>query len=145
MKRAFTFALATTALLAALAASTAVGAGESGPKCANITGETHNYVAVSANTYRLGLELLLGAPACQQITYTLYVVQDTGATPVAVDQTGASATGNPQFVTTVTDDDTVICVFATSASQGGHVHDRAPDTGCLEIAAGSSGGGSGFG
>ncbi|MDQ3379963.1 MAG: hypothetical protein M3546_06535 [Actinomycetota bacterium] len=138
----------------------AVSAGaESGPKCADIgdpvtlQGQTHFYrgtgTAQNQPPYTFGMELILAAPACKSVVYTVYIIQDLGATgaagaPTPVLQTGASATGNPQFTTTVNDDDPTICVYATTASKGGHVFDRAPDIGCLEITAPASGGGSGF-
>ena len=144
-----TTALFVTALgVAALATTVSAGA-ESGPRCADITGETHTYRGTGAGgappgPYSFAMELLLAAPACKQVVYTVYVIQDPGATPTAVPQSGTSSLGSAQFLATIDDDDPTICVYATAASKGGHVHDRAPDEGCLELTAPASGGGSGF-
>jgi hypothetical protein len=138
-----------SAVFAAAALLAAVSAGaESGPRCADITAETHTYrgggTAQNEPPYSFAMELLVADPACKQIVYGVFIEQDPGSTPTAVPRTGTSETGNPQFQTTVTDDDPTICVFATAASKGGHVHDRAPDTGCLELTAPTTGAGGGF-
>jgi hypothetical protein len=156
MRRLALVSLAATGIAATVLAAAAVSlaAGESGPKCADITAETHNYRGTGTGggppgPYSFAMELLLAAPACKSITYTVYIVQDPGATPVAVQQSGTSTDGHPQFLTTVNDDDPTICVYATTTSKGGHVHDRAPDAtatpDCLELTAPATGGGSTFG
>lgn len=156
MRRTVTAALATATLaVAALAIGVSGAVGESGPRCADIAGETHTYRGggggQNESPYTLSMALLLAAPACKQITYTVYVIQDSGGpTAIAANRTpeGDLATtpdGNPTFgPVTITDDDPTICVYATTASKGGKVHDRAPDVGCLELTAPASGGGSGF-
>ncbi len=133
---------------------------ESGPNCADITGPngvgaTFFYRGTGTEQnqppYTFGMKLLLGAPACKSVVYTVYYILDEGAAgaagqPVAVQQNPVLDTdGFPTFgPITVTDDDPTICVFATTASKGGHVHDRANETGCLSLTAPTSGGGSGF-
>ena len=52
--------------------------------------------------------------------------------------------GSAQWLNIATgDDDPNICVFATT-SHNGKVYDTAPDTGCLVLTAGTTGGGTGF-
>lgn len=141
--------LASTAAAVLVLGAVSAGA-ESGPNCADITGETHNYRGTGTaggppGPYTLGVELLLAAPACKQIVYTLYVVQDAGSTPVAFAPSGLSTAGNPTFQTTINDDDATICIYAETATKGGKVFDRAPDASCLEFTAPASGGASGFG
>lgn len=125
----------------ALAAATAgVGAGDGGPTCADIVGETHSY-SYNNGTGSLNLQLQLAgsAAACKQQTYTL-VVSGVNGSPVVVSQKGSvDFTG-----VTFSDADNKVCISATTASSGGHVYDFAPDAGCLEITAGASGGTSGF-
>ncbi len=154
MRRFKTGVVVAGALAAVVLVVGAVSAGaESGPKCADITAETHTYRGTGTTPlggppgpYTFAMELLLAAPACKSVVYTVYRIQDPGdnPTPVLQDST-LSPLGNPTFTATgISDDDPNICVYATSASKGGHIHDRAPDTGCLALVAPASGGGSGF-
>ena len=90
--------------VAALAMTVSAGA-ESGPSCADITGETHTYRGTGAGgappgPYSFAMELLLAAPACKQVAYTVYVIQDAppGRRPTAVPQSGTSSLGSPQFL-----------------------------------------------
>ena len=133
-------ALVASAALAASAVSLA--AGESGPKCADITGENHNYA--TQGTINFGLILAGASDAvssvpCKSVTYTL-VISGTGGPPTVVEQKGNNLFTNVQFG----DTDDNICVSATTSSSGGKVHDAAPDAGCLEISVGSTGGRGGF-
>ena len=156
MRRFLVGALLTASLAGAALVAAAVSvaaAGESGPKCADITGETHNYRGTGTGgappgPYTFGMELLLAGPACKSVTYTVYIVEDPGATATPIEQSGTSSAGSPQFIATVNDDDGTICVYATTASKGGKVHDRAPDEtatpNCLELTAPAAGGGSTF-
>jgi hypothetical protein len=154
MRRFLLGALLTASLASVALVAAAVSlAAESGPKCADIIGETHNYRGTGPGgappgPFSFGMELLLASPACKSVVYTVYIVQDPGSTPIAVEQSGTSAEGSPQFTATVNDDDATICVYATTASKGGKVHDRAPDEtatpDCLELTAPATGGGSTF-
>jgi hypothetical protein len=130
-------------LLAAGAAAVAVGAlapgagaalsGDVlGPACADIVG---GGFGIAGGT--LSGSARTAEPACGFITYTLYV----DGQPVA--------TGTPNPIV-----DTVVgfssafagssgCVYATS-SVGNHVFDRAPDSGCVTVEEGGSGGFEGF-
>lgn len=142
MRKTKTVSLAAVALAAAaLVAGVSSAGGESGPACADITAETHNYSYNSGTaTYTLGVNLLLptGVSACRSITYTLIVSGVTGA-PIVVSQKGSTELLASNFA----DGDNKVCISATTSS-GGHIHDAAPSAGCLEISLGTTGGGSGF-
>ena len=137
------FVGAAVALTALTAVTVSLAAGESGPKCADLTSANTNYRQNADGTYTLGVEFLLGPteniPACKQITYTL-TIDGVGSSPIVVSQQG-----NAQFVRTFSDTDNQACISGTTASSGGHVHDRGPDTGCVAIAAGPVGGKVGMG
>jgi hypothetical protein len=137
------------AALVALApgAARALDGDTNGPACRDITNGTFNYTQTGANTFNLGGQALLGADgvtaACKQVTYTLYVIVD-GTNPSTA--TAYSQDGNALWQgIAITDDDTSICVFATTGHNA-KTFDTAPDTnfGCLELTAPTSGGGSGF-
>ena len=136
-----TAALLVVFAVAALAIAVSAGA-ESGPKCADITGENHNYAAQGTITVGLILDGASDAGAsvpCKSVTYTLVISGITGA-PKVVSQKG----NNIFTAVTFSDTDNNICISATAGSSGGKAHDAAPDAGCIEISVGSSGGGSGF-
>lgn len=142
MRRVTTSALLLAALgVAALAIAVSAGA-ESGPKCANITGENHNYA--TRGSINVGLILDGAADAvnstpCKSVNYTL-VISAISEPPKVVTQKG-----NHLFTgVTFSDTDDNVCISATTSSSGGKVHDAAPDAGCLEISVGSTGGGAGF-
>jgi len=144
-----TLALAAVAITAPSLSSGAVG-DTNGPPCRDISNGQFNYSqTATAGTFNLNAQLLLGddglAAACKQVTYTLYVLVDgtdptaPGATPLAFPQDGSVQwTG-----IMITDDDPYICVYATT-SHNAKVFDTAPDSGCLVVTAGVTGGGSGF-
>jgi hypothetical protein len=147
--------LAALGALAPAAARSATG-DTNGPSCRDITNGQFNYTQTSfnqtgPNTFNLNGQLLLGdagttAP-CKQVTYTLYVIID-GSDPATATayppDPDALLTGNVQWTgISITDDDPNICVYATT-SHNGKVFDTAPDTGCLVVTAGTTGGGGGF-
>ena len=142
MRRITTSALLLVALgMAALAVAVSAGA-ESGPRCADITGENHNYAV--QGTINVGLILdgaadAINSTPCKSVTYTLIISGITGS-PKVVTQKGDNLFAGVTFG----DVDNNICISATAGSSGGKVHDAAPDAGCLEISVGSTGGGSGF-
>jgi hypothetical protein len=140
-------ALVLAALVAALApgAARALDGDANGPACRDITNGQFNYTQTGTNTFNLNGQLLLGADGlaapCKQLIYTLYVIVD-GANPSSA--IAFPMNGNAQWLNlAITDDDTSICVFATAGNKG-KAFDTAPDSGCLELTAGTSGGGSGF-
>jgi hypothetical protein len=126
-------------------AARAVTGDANGPSCRDITNGQFNYTQTGTNTFNLNAQLLLGdagttAP-CKQVTYTLYVIVD-GADPATA--TAYPQDGNAQWLNiAISDDDSNICVFATT-SHNGKVFDTAPDSGCLVVTAGTTGGGGGF-
>ena len=81
---------------AALAGSGVVAAGESGPKCADITGENHNYA--TRGTINFGLILAGASDAvssvpCKSVTYTL-VISGISGSPLVVQQKGNNLFAN---------------------------------------------------
>jgi hypothetical protein len=137
-----TLALAAVAVTAPSLSSGAVG-DTNGPPCRDITDGQFNYTQTGTGTFNLNAQLLLGddgaAPPCKQLTYTLYVLVDPDSAPVAFAQDGAVQWTGITF----SDDDSNICVYATT-SHNAKVLDTAPDSGCLVLTAGTTGGGSGF-
>jgi len=135
-------------LLVALApgVSTATVGDANGPACRDITSGTFNYTDNGTGTFNLNGLVVLGdsdttAP-CKNVTYTLYVIVD-GTNPadaIAYPQSGS----NTWTGITITDDDTSICVFATTST--GRVFDTAPDVGlgCAQVTAGPTGNPGGF-
>lgn len=143
-----TLVLAAVAVTAPSLSSGAIG-DTNGPPCRDISNGQFNYTQTGTGTFNLNGQLLLGddglAAPCRQVTYTLYVLVDgtdpaaPGATPLAFPQDGSVQwTG-----ITITDDDPNICVYATTGHNA-KVFDTAPDSGCLVLTAGTTGGGSGF-
>lgn len=125
-----------------------------GPACRDINGPNgvggqFNYSGTGTNSdqppYTLSARFLLGpdgttAP-CKNVTYTLYVITD-GTDPATA--TAYPLVGSNQWSNlAIADDDPDICVFGTTG-HGSQVFDRAPDTGCLQLTAGTSGGPGGF-
>lgn len=144
MRRLKTGVLVAGALAAAVLVAGAVSAGaESGPSCADITGETHgplNFYNATTGTGTLNVRLLTASgTACKQVTYTLVVSGVTGA-PIVISQKGSAEFNAISY----SDTDNKVCISATTTSSGGHVYDSAPDAGCIEITSGTTGGGSGF-
>ena len=144
MRRAIATAFATSALaVAALAIGVTGAVGESGPACADITGETHGPLTFwnsSTGEGTLNVQLQTRASACKQVTYTLAVSGVING-PIVQSQKGENATS---FVVNYTDTDNKVCISATTSAGGGKTHDAAPDSGCIEIVSGTSGGASGF-
>jgi hypothetical protein len=144
MKRV-TVAVLLAVVLAAAALGTAtvsLAAGESGPKCADLVSANFNYDDNGDGTYTFAAELLLvqGVAACKQITYTL-TLGDVSPNSIVLSGKGITQFGP----TTFADTDNQICISATTASGGGHVHDRGPDAGCVSLTAGPVGGNIGMG
>jgi hypothetical protein len=120
-----------------------------GPSCRDITNGQFNYTGTGTNfdmpPYTLSGQLLLGddglAAPCKQVTYTLYVIVDGTDASTA---TAYPQDGNVQWLNLpIADDDPDICVFATTGNNA-KAFDTAPDSGCLPLHAGTTGGGGGF-
>jgi hypothetical protein len=124
------------AAVAVAALSTAVaGAAPSptsdvnGPTCADVTDGAGVYNGTAVN-----LRLTLAAPPCRSVMYTLYVLSADGTTLLG-SSSQTQPTADPTRITfnvPVSDGSTTVCVYATT-SIGGHVFDRAPDTGCIQL------------
>jgi hypothetical protein len=144
MGRATKFLAAAVAIAGAALVMGVVSAGaESGPACADITGENHNYATrgtVSVGLILAGASDAVTSEPCKSVTYTLVISGITGS-PLVISQKGNNLFANVSF----SDTDDNICISATTSAGGRKVHDAAPDQGCLEISVGSSGGNVGFG
>jgi hypothetical protein len=143
MRRFTVAALLAASLAAAALAATAVShAAESGPQCADLSEMTFTYRDLGGGSYSFAAELLLAgdAAACKQITYTV-TIGDVSGTSIILSQKGSKQFGPVTFA----DTDNQVCVFATTSSAGGHVHDRGPDTGCVPLTAAAVGGRVGVG
>ena len=145
MRRARKFLAVGAAIAGAVLAMGVVSAGaaESGPACADITGENHNYATQGTVTVGLILDGASDAGTsvpCRSVTYTLVISGITGS-PIVVSQKGNNIFSGITF----SDTDNNICISATTSPSAAKVHDAAPDQGCLEISVGSTGGNVGFG
>lgn len=141
--RRLTSAVTVLAALGIVAlAMTVSAAAESGPRCADITNEGHNYRAVGDLSFGLTLDgaadPLVSTP-CKSVVYTVTISGINGP-PITISQRG----DNTFEITGFTDTDNKICVSATTTSAGGKIHDAAPDAGCIEITVGTTGAGGGF-
>jgi hypothetical protein len=146
LKRSLILPLVGAALALSVFAAGAAAFGDgdvNGPACRDIASGNLGYDATSS----FGGSISVNAPACKNVTYTAVVQSQVGSTT-----TTTSIVGNPVAdlttilfdPTTIADDDGTICVYVTS-STGGHVVDRGPDTGCINIVRDTgSGGGQSF-
>jgi hypothetical protein len=144
MRRTITVSLAAAALaVAALVGGVSSAGGESGPACADITAETHGPVTFWDSATGRGLLTVdvrtRSASSCKQITYIL-AISGVNNGPVVVTQKGSALFSQIEYF----DTDNRVCISATTGAGGGHVHDAAPDVGCLEIQSGTTGAPGGF-
>ena len=146
------------ALLVAVFAALAVpvvGSGKSiddvkGPACTDVL--TDNGTQTTQGVYdgtQVIFRVVLAAPSCEQATYTLHVLDAGGSTEIASGSQPGDGASTVLFFSGATavsvpagTGDTV-CVYLTT-SIGGHVFDRAPDTGCGALTSGGGAGGTGF-
>ena len=127
--------VATLAALGALAASPRAAAQTNGIiGCANIVDGTGSYDGSTVD-----FSIFLARPSCWYVTYALHVLDADGHTVVRQRGNGNDILG---FITPASGD--AVCVYATTHFFGRGLLDRAPNTGCLEIAAGGSPGFAGF-
>ncbi|MDX6323767.1 MAG: hypothetical protein QOK15_121 [Nocardioidaceae bacterium] len=141
-KIAAALAVAALPTLAALSGPAAAETVYHGPKCADVVDGSAAYDGTSV----IG-RMLLGATACKNVTYTLYVTDGTTTTTLLATTLGTPATtvdGAPAvtFSTAVTDPTPTdgVCVYVTT-TRGGKVYDRAPDTGCVSYTVDGGAGG----
>jgi hypothetical protein len=148
LKRAFILPLVGAALALSVfaAGAAAFGTGDTkGPACRDITGGNFIYDAASSFSGSISTD----GPACKNVTYTVVVQSQVGSAATTTSIVGNVGTApDPSTVvfdpTTIADDDGTICVYVTSGT-GGHLVDRGPDTGCIDIVRDTgSGGGQSF-
>jgi len=137
-------ALAITALAAGIA-----GAGDTkGPPCANMTAadETNYYRPTSSP--QLQWVVILGAPACDSVTYTLDIYNFTGTTLLVDNLAPTGIAGNTVTFTYNFPSGTApsdgVCLAGETLHKG-RLADSAPDGDlCFPVASSSSGGGGGY-
>jgi hypothetical protein len=143
MKLRMLWGIALVAAIALLVAPTSFGVDAKGPPCGDITAGF--FYTPDATEARADLQTPVAS--CTFVTYTLYVDSNPATEPVSTMGDGTADLGDAgdliRLSASVADTDQMICVYATS-SIGGHVIDRAPDTGCVPLAPGGTGGGGGF-
>lgn len=126
--------------LSATVAPVAVGApAESGPKCANITNGSFGYTETSAGSGIVAGTAQLESAACKSVTYTLYVYDELGGTLLGSNSSPTPSALGVQYSFSVSgNNDNDVCVYMTTTSNGGKIHDRAPDENvaqCVEVSA----------
>jgi hypothetical protein len=158
MRKALVLPLIPLAL--ALSAGWAIAAAPDakGPPCADITEADFFYngnPADSATGTRATVNIHLDVASCTRLTYELVVLDSlanqtqvaTGSVPgdgVALDEVTGKDVVEVNADVPQSARDGNVCVYATT-SDGRREIDRAPDTGCVELIPGGSGGGVGFG
>lgn len=109
-----------------------------GPACADVIDGGGAYAGSD-----LSFVILVAAPSCKNVTYTVIALDSAGDTTV-VGTASKTGDGHPDQVVLrapITDDDNNICVYVvTTAGHGPHVFDRAPDEGCLNLDKDAGGG-----
>jgi hypothetical protein len=147
------------ALLVAVFAALAVPVAGSGKSVDDVNGPACTDVLIDNGTTTTGsydesqahviFRIALAAPSCKQATYTLHVLDAGGSTEIASgSQPGDGASTVLVFsgataVSVPAGTGDTVCVYLTT-SLGGHVFDRAPDTGCGALTSGGGAGGTGF-
>jgi hypothetical protein len=154
MKRSVVFAAAALALGAFVLVPVGVaGRDNQGPPCTDITGDpmTFAYVLNSDGSGTVSGTQTMAAPACDVATYTFFVLDEAGSAelvpPTTVEGSSVSGSSIP-FTITVPGDlenpaPTIVC-FRGESYYRGRLNDNAPDTGCIVLDSGSSGGGGNY-
>jgi hypothetical protein len=145
MKRLFLMLVAALAA-AALLAGIGTASDSKGPACTNFSFGDPFYINGTA-----GADMTLAAPACTGETHfslDIYSFTSDGTgTPLVADVPPSTVSGSMVSFSYTFPAGTApsdgVCLVATSYWRD-HVADRAPDTGCQKVAAGSSGGGGGM-
>lgn len=130
------------AATAALVGASGVGAVDAkGPPCGDIAMDYF----YSGDGTSVSVNLFTPVASCTNVTYTLVVDSSPPTAPVSAQGDGNAALGQDgDFValsTGVSDSDNTICIYSRSTIAS-HVIDRAPDTGCITLHPGDTGGGS---
>lgn len=139
--RTFAAALALAATAALVGASGVSAVDAKGPPCGDI--KMDFFYSTDGTT--VSVNLLTPVATCTFVTYTLVVDSSPATDPVSAQGDGDAALGaDGDFValsTSVNDSDNTICIYSQSTIAS-HVIDRAPDTGCITLHPGDTGGGS---
>jgi hypothetical protein len=139
--RTFAAALALAATAALVGASGVSAADAKGPPCGDI--KMDFFYSTDGTT--VSVNLFTPVATCTFVTYTLVVDSSPATDPVSAQGDGDAALGaDGDFVvlsTSVNDSDNTICIYSQSTIAS-HVIDRAPDTGCITLHPGDTGGGS---
>lgn len=146
MRRLILFSFVLVASLSVTSVATADHEDAVRPDCANITSVNVGYSDQSGSRV---VTAFIGtvAPSCRGITYTLHVIHDVEDFFSQVTSTSVRGNGggdvaglpNLRRVTSpsITDDDTVVCVYVTTSRGGAdgmaQLLDRAPDSGCTSL------------
>lgn len=149
MRRTLSLLLSASAVVLgiALPAAGATPTGDvKGPRCADVLGGHADYLSRDKIGPSVSATITLEQRTCLHLDYTLFVFgSSTDGTPVTtVVLRGDARQGSVlEFgPVPVADGDGVVCVFVTT-SNGGHVFDRAPDTGCVTLTLDNGAGGVG--
>ena len=135
-------AVLAVAATAALVIGSGAGAVDAkGPPCGDIKLDAF----YSGDGTTAGANLFTPVATCTNVTYTVFIDSSPATAPVSAQGDGVADLGaQGDFValsTSVSDSDSTICIYSQSTI-GGHVIDRAPDTGCVTLHPGETGGGS---
>jgi hypothetical protein len=135
-------AVLAVAATAALVIGSGAGAVDAkGPPCGDIKMDAF----YSGDGTTAGATLFTPVATCTYVTYTVFINSSPTTAPVGAQGDGVADLGaNGDFIelsTSVSDSDSTICIYSQS-SIGGHVIDTAPDTGCVTLHPGETGGGS---
>jgi hypothetical protein len=142
MKRLFLLLVAALAA-AALLAGTGTASDSRGPACTNFAFGDPFYVGDTT-----GADMTLAAPACTGEThFSLDIYSLDGTTLLVPDVAASTVSGSTLSFSYTFPSGTApsdgVCLVAKSYWRD-HVADRAPDSGCQPVLAGSSGGGGGM-
>lgn len=152
MKKLLALLLLVVIALALAASGALADHGDAKPKCADLINADFHY---ESNKSAANVNLDTLTASCKSVTYTLYVLDEPAdPTPIATvsargDGEAFYTTGDQagrdlvQLSTPVSDpDDDQVCMYATSSNNNdaSNQRDRIPDTGCVTVVAGGSGG-----
>jgi hypothetical protein len=121
-----------------------------GVTCADIL--TDNGAQTTQGVYdgtQVIFRIVLAAPSCKQVAYTVHVLDAQGTTEIASGSQSGDGTSSvltfagSSAVLVPSGTGNAVCVYLTT-SIGGHVFDRAPDNECGALTNGGGAGGTGF-
>lgn len=151
MHRSITALIAAGLLLLAMAIPVSAAKPDAkGPACADIVFSANYVTDGGVPTVHFVIETTV--PSCRNITYSGYVLSADGLTPLGSastngDGTAAFGDGSDEVGLSVAlpGGPSAVCVYASSASSGGAVFDRAPDADCVQYTLDAGGGLSKYG